>query len=173
MAHDLSGRLELALLRLHHALKTASSAHAACWAITSEAMAYLGLEDCVVYLLSADGSHLVQHAAFGPKQSAPGVLESFISLRLGEGIVGSAALLRTTQRVDDVRLDPRYVLDDAPRLSEIAVPIVLAEQLIGVIDSEHSQLGFFDERHIQVLEAIAESAAPRLLWFREQLGAQH
>jgi putative methionine-R-sulfoxide reductase with GAF domain len=159
---DLSERLELAQLRLVQALRQASDRYQACWAVCDEAVAYLGLEDCVLYLLDPCGNTLTQHAAFGPKQAAPGVLESVITLRLGEGIVGTAAHLRESICIDDVGCDPRYVLDDNARASELAVPIIAGERLIGVIDSEHSQQGFFSARHQQVLEAIAQLAAPYL-----------
>lgn len=159
---ELAHRLELALTRLHQALVRASTAHAACWAITDEAIALLELEDCVVYLLQADRQTLSQQAAFGPKRGARGVLESQIRLQLGEGIVGACAQQHLTQWIDDVAGDSRYVADDAVRGSELAVPILYAGELIGVIDSEHSQPGFYTAELVRAFEQIAALSASHL-----------
>ena len=153
------GVLEAVLARLYHALGAANSPAEVAWALTNGAIAHLGLEDCVVYLLEADGSALSQCAAFGPKQAAREVLESHLRLPIGVGVVGCAAQLAQTQLVRDTRQDPRYVRDDAARLSELAVPICWQGKVIGVIDSEHSQLAFFTARHQQVFEALAELSA--------------
>lgn len=69
---------------------------------------------------------------------------------------GRAELLR------DVREDPRYITDDQARLSELAVPILLRDQVIGVIDSEHSKFGFFTPEHEQVFNTIATVTAGRI-----------
>lgn len=159
---EIAQRLELALARLHQALQRARTPHAACWAITDEAIALLDLEDCVVYLLDADGLTLSQQAAFGPKRGAPGVLESQIRLQVGEGIVGACAQQRQTQWINDVAADPRYIADDAVRGSELAVPILSEELLIGVIDSEHSRPGFYTREHAYAFRLIAELSAAYL-----------
>jgi diguanylate cyclase (GGDEF)-like protein/PAS domain S-box-containing protein len=61
-----------------------------------------------------------------------------------------------------VRLDPRYILDDEPRRSELAVPIVHDDRVIGVIDSEHSQSGFYTEKHMAMMIIIASMASSRI-----------
>lgn len=159
---DLAQRLELALARLHQALLTARTPHQACWAITGTAIALLDLEDCVVYLLDPDGQTLSQQAAFGPKQGAPGVLESQIRLAMGTGIVGTCAQQRQPQMVADVSGDPRYITDDAVRGAELAVPLLAGDVLLGVIDSEHSQVGFYSTDHLLAFQQIAELAATHL-----------
>ncbi|QSX76969.1 GAF domain-containing protein [Agrilutibacter solisilvae] len=90
------------------------------------------------------------------------MLESRIRLAIGDGVVGDCARQRTLQRVDDTRRDGRYVADDQINLSELAVPLQHDGQLLGVLDSEHPQTGFYDARHEQALSAIAQRAAERL-----------
>ena len=53
----------------------------------------------------------------------------------GEGVVGNCALTHAPQLVPDTRLDPRYVIDHAHYLSELAVPINNGTRLLGVIDT--------------------------------------
>lgn len=125
----------------------------------------LGLVDCLIYLVDpncADGS-LLQYAAWGPKRVAERVVEARIRLRLGQGVVGNCALTRAPQVVPDTRLDPRYVVDHAHYLSELAVPINDDTRLLGVIDSEHPHTDAYRSAHIRALLAIAECARERLV----------
>lgn len=125
----------------------------------------LDLVDCLVYLVDPacnDGS-LLQYAAWGPKRVAERVVEARIRLHLGEGVVGNCALTHAPQLVPDTRLDPRYVIDHAQYLSELAVPVNDGPRLLGVIDTEHPQTDAYRSAHIRALLAIAECAGERLV----------
>lgn len=150
------------LAHLAALLAKAQSPREAAWAVTSEAIAALGLEDCIVYLVNPDGQTLTQVAVFGPKLKAAGMIENSITLRMGHGIVGHAAATRSVVRVDDTRLDARYVLDDENRLSELAIPLVHEDVLFGVLDSEHSRAGFYTDRHEDVMRRMASMLSDRL-----------
>lgn len=167
---DLDAAAEAALARLIALLRKAGSAREAAWAIGSEAMAALGLEDCVVYLLDARGDMLTQVSAYGPKLKAPKVIEHPITLRFGQGVVGACAQQRTMIRIEDTRHEPRYVVDDEQRLSELAIPLMNGDELLGVLDSEHSLSGFYSDRHVRVLQQMAVLLAERLVQLR-QVGA--
>ena len=93
------------------------------WNIAKTAIAELGFEDCVVYLLADDGLMLKQVAAHGPKNPVDREIFNEITIPVGQGIVGHVAQTGEVQRIDDARLDPRYIEDDDFRLSELAVPI--------------------------------------------------
>jgi len=162
---------EASIERLGTMLRKAGNARSAAWAIASEAIAALALEDCIVYLLDASGDTLTQVAAYGPKLKAPNVIEHAITLRVGQGVVGDSALRRETVRIDDTRLDERYVVDDDARLSELAVPLLHDGQLLGVLDSEHSQLGFYSDRHVHVMQRMAALLAARLALLLDRAGA--
>jgi PAS domain S-box-containing protein len=138
------------------------------WDITRLCIARLGFEDCVIYLLDADRGVLVQTAAYGPKNPHGREILSPIEIPLGRGIVGAAAAGGTTELVPDTRLDPRYIVDDTPRLSELAVPIVAEGQVLGVIDSEHSAAGFFTGEHLVILRSIASICANKLVRARAE-----
>lgn len=166
MSGELEHRVELALARLHQSLSTAINADQACWAVAEHAIALLGLEDCVVYLLQSDGVSLLQQAAWGPKRQRHGQVRDPLVLHVSEGIVGACARTRRTQWVPDVLADPRYIADDATRRSELAVPILVGEHLLGVLDSEHAQPDFFTATHAHAFVQIAELLAahlPRIL----------
>ena len=49
----------------------------------------------------------------------------------------------------------RYRVDDTFRLSEVCVPIIHNDELLGIIDSEHRLPGYFNERDIKMLTTIA------------------
>jgi diguanylate cyclase (GGDEF)-like protein len=132
------------------------------WDVAEQAVARIGLEDCVIYLLDEERGDLVQRAAYGPKNPRPREIANRIRLRLGEGIVGSCALAGEPICIGDTRLDERYVRDDESRLSELAVPIFHDGRVIGVIDSEHGDVGFFTRWHVGIFTTLAAMTASRI-----------
>jgi GAF domain-containing protein len=132
------------------------------WELTRRCITTLGFEDCVIYLVDEDRGVLIQKAAFGPKNPREREIVSPLEIPVGRGIVGSVAATGCTEIVSDTRLDPRYLVDDRVRLSEISVPIIAEGRVLGVIDSEHSQPGFFREDHVTILGSIASICANKL-----------
>lgn len=132
------------------------------WNIAKTAIAELGFEDCVVYLLSEDGKSLLQIAAHGNKNPNSREIFNPIVIEVGKGIVGDVARTGQMQWVPDTREDPRYILDDRYRLSELAVPIIHQGKVIGVLDSEHSEVNFFTEEHIKLFTTISSLASTRI-----------
>ena len=132
------------------------------WLIADRVIAGIGFEDCVIYLLDAEKNILIQKAAFGPKNPEGRTIKNAITIPVGDGIVGSVAQYAMPERIADTRLDPRYIIDDDFRLSELAVPIMLNGRCIGVIDSEHSDVEFYTERHEEWLTTIASIAATKI-----------
>ncbi len=132
------------------------------WLIADRAIAGIGFDDCVIYLLDRATGELVQVAAYGPKSPEGRVIVDPITIPLGEGVVGSVARNLKPERIRDTRLDSRYILDDEFRLSELAVPIVLDGECLGVIDSENLNVGFYTEKHEEILVTIASMAATKI-----------
>lgn len=132
------------------------------WLIADRAIAGIGFDDCVIYLIDRTSGELVQAAAYGPKSPEGRVIVDPITIPIGEGIVGSVAANLKPERIRDTRLDLRYILDDEFRLSELAVPIVLHGECIGVIDSENSKVDFYTEKHEEILVTIASMAATKI-----------
>ncbi len=154
---------ETLLERLDAMLAVCESKLDVAWTLADFAGRALDLDDCVIYLLDADGQSVSQYAAWGAKRCAERIFENRIRLKLGEGIVGTCAASGKPERVDDTRADGRYVLDDAARLSELAVPIADRGKLLGVLDTEHREANHYTDAHVQALCAIATRAARRLV----------
>jgi sigma-B regulation protein RsbU (phosphoserine phosphatase) len=81
---------------------------------------------------------------------------------LGHGISGSAAQLRRSIRVPDVKQDPRYVRFRHAEVnirSELAIPLVVQDRLVGVLDLESMEANLFTDEHEHMLTALASHIA--------------
>ncbi len=80
---------------------------------------------------------------------------------LGHGISGTAASLRQAIRVPNVHLDPRYVAcgHEVDVRSELVVPLVFKDRLIGVIDLESTEYNAFSEQDESILMTFASYIA--------------
>ncbi len=78
---------------------------------------------------------------------------------LGKGITGAAAEARRLVRVDDTSVDPRYIASHPDIRSEIAVPLIVQDRLVGVMDLESDRVGFFTEDHGRMLSLLAPQVA--------------
>ncbi|MCH1582191.1 MAG: response regulator [Flavobacteriales bacterium] len=132
------------------------------WAVTHKAISQLGLEDCVIYTYDVQRKRLIQKAAHGPKAKSKHAISAPIEIALNEGIVGRVAATLQPSLINDTREVPEYIEDDARRLSELTVPINIGDRLLGIIDSEHSEAGFFDMSDQLILETIASITATKL-----------
>ncbi|MFZ1006978.1 MAG: GAF domain-containing protein [Candidatus Sulfotelmatobacter sp.] len=80
-------------------------------------------------------------------------------VKVGEGVTGQSAQLRQTIFVDDVTKDPRYIAAIPNVCSELAVPLIAKNRVIGVIDLEARKLGYFTEEHSRLLTLLASRIA--------------
>ena len=135
------------------------------WTLVEECARLLKLEDCVIYIYDDQQEILAQRAVFGMKKSEGKILSPVI-LELGEGLVGAAAKMRETILIDDLSREERYVEDVFSARSEISVPIVFQDKIIGVIDSESPRKDFFNIKHKDFLETIASIAALKIAELR-------
>jgi len=88
----------------------------------------------------------------------PGVA-SLLSERPGKGITGWVAKHRQSANVGNVKDDPRYIEARPSSLSEVAVPIIRADDVIGVITLESDEADAFSDRQVGLLEIFAEHVA--------------
>ncbi|HLJ14429.1 MAG TPA: SpoIIE family protein phosphatase [Bryobacteraceae bacterium] len=84
---------------------------------------------------------------------------SLDNIPLGKGITGAAALSRKTVRVRDTLADPRYIASHPDIRSEVAVPLVLQDRAIGVMDLESERIAAFTEDHVRTLALLAPQIA--------------
>jgi sigma-B regulation protein RsbU (phosphoserine phosphatase) len=78
---------------------------------------------------------------------------------LGLGIVGHAAEHKHAVLVPDVSKDSRYIAVNPETRSELAVPLVYKDNVIGVLDLEHTRRGFFTEDHKRTVTTLAAQVA--------------
>ena len=78
---------------------------------------------------------------------------------LGKGIVGHAAQHKHAVLVPDVSKDARYVLSNPETRSELAVPLIYKDKVIGVLDLEHTRRGFFTDDHKRTVTTLAAQVA--------------
>ncbi len=76
-----------------------------------------------------------------------------------QGIVGAAAAARQPIVVPDVTKDPRYILSGPETRSEMAVPLILGEHVMGVVDLESPQPNYFTSDHVRILSMLAPQIA--------------
>ncbi|MBT3751154.1 MAG: PAS domain S-box protein [Bacteroidetes bacterium] len=132
------------------------------WEISNLVIKELDLVDCIIYLFDNDRKNLVQTAAMGPKQSEDQKIKDPIIIALGEGLVGNVALTGEPELIDDTSKDSRYILDDDYRYSELAVPIIYNNEILGVIDSEHPDKNFYNKTHLENLQTISGLVSARI-----------
>lgn len=132
------------------------------WHMAQHTIKAFGFEDCVIYLLDKDQITLKQVAAYGPKSPIHERIVNPITIKIGQGVVGKAAQKKQTILIEDTCLEEDYIVDDTPRLSELAVPILFRDNILGVIDSENSSRGFFTSQHQRYLEILASVLASKL-----------
>jgi phosphoserine phosphatase RsbU/P len=81
------------------------------------------------------------------------------SVPIGEGLVGYAALHGEPVLVQDVSQDPRYINAVEDVRSELAIPLLLKDRCIGVLDLESPELDAFTKRDVEILTLLASQAA--------------
>ena len=107
-----------------------------------------------ILLLNEERDELVLRKAvnFGPGKERSRIAVS-------EGLCGAAVRSREPVLVGDVRKDPRYVSLVAETRSELVVPLVHKDRVIGVLDLESPELDRFTEQHVKVLTPLASQVA--------------
>ena len=80
-------------------------------------------------------------------------------ISLGKGLVGYAVQHREAVLVPDVRKDPRYILLNPETRSELTVPLIYKDKVIGVLDLEHTRRAFFTEDHKRTVTTLAAQVA--------------
>jgi len=81
------------------------------------------------------------------------------NIPLGKGLTGAAATSREVVRVHDTTKDPRYIASHPDIRAEVAVPLIVQDRVIGVMDLESERVGFFTDDHIRTLTVLAPQIA--------------
>lgn len=124
----------------------------------------MGFEDCMIYLWDDAKTKLVQHAGHGVKGAIENTADKErYHIPAGKGIVGATVESRQPQLINDTSADPRYIsADGIVRLSELCVPVLLDDHVIGAINIEHSHRNYFTKHHLQTVSTIAALMASKI-----------
>lgn len=122
---------------------------------------YLDANDCVVYLVNHEQGYVEQIAAYGNK-CLGGEIVNKTKVPIGEGIVGCVVETGDVELISDTSVDTRYITDLSTNYSEITVPIIVEDKVIGIIDSEHKEKDFFTGEHLSTLKNISRVVAMQL-----------
>jgi L-methionine (R)-S-oxide reductase len=88
----------------------------------------------------------------GPFQGQP----ACVRIAIGKGVCGTAAEQRQTILVDNVNEFPGHIACDSASNSEIVVPLIVNDELIGVLDLDSPSLSRFDDEDARGLNELAE-----------------
>ena len=122
--------------------------------ILDASIRYTGATTGSVVLLDSDGCLRIA-AARGLGTD----VTNEVVLQVGEGITGWVAQENQPLNVDDVRVDPRYIMVKEHIRSELAVPMVLGKKVIGVISVDSSKEANFSNDDLRVLTFVGTQAA--------------
>jgi L-methionine (R)-S-oxide reductase len=100
------------------------------------------------YLLDAASGDLL----VGPFQGKP----ACVRIPIGKGVCGTAARERRTVLVRDVHAFPGHIACDSASNSEVVVPVIAGDRLIGVLDLDSPMLERFDEIDAAGLERLVQ-----------------
>tara|TARA_R110000868_G_scaffold304437_17_gene565323 strand:- start:54649 stop:59295 length:4647 start_codon:yes stop_codon:yes gene_type:complete len=123
--------------------------------ITDKLASHFGFDDCYIYeqnnktntltlLAVKDKKHRPQYSDFKP-----------LRLKSDIGILGLVVKNKRSEIIPNTSEDERYVHRIQRGLSKITVPIIIDNDVIGLIDSEHKEVGFYTETHLKNLETLA------------------
>lgn len=96
--------------------------------------------------------HKNDELILGPFQGKPACMH----ISLDRGVCGAAVSSRTTQCVANVHEFPGHIACDGASNSEIVVPIIIEDELYGVLDIDSSEFENFNTIDIQCLEKLVE-----------------
>ena len=114
------------------------------------ALLYHALDDIIwlgIYVLR--NGELV----LGPFQGNP----ACVRISIGSGVCGAAAATLETQRVADVHAFPGHIACDAASRSEIVVPLLIDDKLVGVLDIDSPSIDRFGAGDQAGIEGLCET----------------
>ncbi len=115
---------------------------------------YFHLHRVAVVLLDADTNmlHVRSHTGWNRESEEMGI-------PLGRGLIGTAAKLKRPIYAPNVAKDQRYIMSMPSTKSELAVPLIVRDEVVGVLDCQSDQEEFFDTETIDLLTLFSTQAS--------------
>ncbi len=115
---------------------------------------YFHLQNVAILLVDEDQGDLYVHCHKGWRE---GLLD--LRMPFGKGIAGTAAQQKRPIYSPDVSKDPRYIPSGGNTRSELAVPLIVRDVTVGVLDCQSEQVGYFDSETIDLLALFSTHAS--------------
>lgn len=115
---------------------------------------YFHLQNGSIMLLDEHSQKLLVRAHFGES-----ILPDDFFIPFGKGISGTAAKARRPIYSADVTTDLRYIPRIASTRSELAIPLMVRDRVVGVLDCQSDQTDFFDNETVDLLTLFATQAS--------------
>ncbi len=125
--------------------------------VVNEIARSFGCVDSDIYLHNSERGELLlvcAHCCTGCELHGPGH-----SLKIGRGMVGYVASTGQMHYAPDVRQDPYYIGCEESTLSEVAIPLHVEGQLVGVFTASHTELDGFSPCQLRLLQALCSDVA--------------
>src|SRR4030088_2363074 len=118
---------------------------------------YFHLQNVAILLLDKEPQRLRVRSQIGWDAG-----EDKISLGFGEGITGAAAAKKQPVYAPDVSQDSRYVCSAKSTRSELAIPLMVRDEVVGVLDCQSDRVDYFDNDTIDLLTLFSTQASMAL-----------
>jgi len=118
---------------------------------------YFHLQNIAVLLRDDDNEELYIRRQIGWDEGCEKLRFAF-----GTGIIGTAAKERRPIHAPDVSQDPRYIVSIKNTRSELAVPLMVRDRVVGVLDCQSTNLSHFDAETIDLLMLFSTQASMAL-----------
>jgi diguanylate cyclase (GGDEF)-like protein len=122
--------------------------------ILSIARDYFHLQNVAILLLNKETHKLHLKTQIGWSHSP-----EHVELEVGRGLTGAAAALKRPICVSDVSQEPRYITCESKTRSELAIPLMIGDDVIGVLDCQSEHLGHFDTEKVDLLTIFSMHAS--------------
>jgi signal transduction histidine kinase len=132
------------------------------WYVAQNVVGKLNFVDCVIYQADEEQTSLRQAAAWGDKNPFGRSILNPLVIPFGSGITGQVAQTRKAVIVGDLLADHNYIPDTQPARSEICVPLIFRDRVVGVIDCEHPDPDAFHEAELEILSTVAAMTGAKL-----------
>jgi sigma-B regulation protein RsbU (phosphoserine phosphatase) len=117
---------------------------------------YFQLQNGAVMLLDKSKQELYVQCHFGRSNVDIG-----FRVPVGQGLTGAAAKLKRPIYAADVSKHSRYIDRVKETKSEVAIPLMVRNEVVGVLDFQSDQIGYFDAGMIDLLTLFSTQASRR------------
>jgi diguanylate cyclase (GGDEF)-like protein len=115
---------------------------------------YFHLRNVAIGLLDKQSQQLYIRSQIGWDEG-----QDKIRMPIGEGITGAAALKKQPVYAPDVSKDPRYFCSAKTTRSELAIPLMVRDEVVGVLDCQSDRVDHFDSETIDLLTLFSTQAS--------------